>query len=86
MRARDAAFVGQQQSDQLTPGRFPDQRRLANEIARTRKIDGPGETGFERGNGFVHVLPVKVHSGFEAQRVARTESGRLDTHGVKRMP
>ena len=34
------------------------------------------EAGFERRDRLVHVLPVEVHAGFEAQRVARAEARR----------
>ena len=59
--------------------RMRDERRLADEIARAREIDRPGEAGLERRHRLVHVLAVEVHAGFEAQRVARAEARRACT-------
>ena len=49
VRAQHAALVGQQRARSAAAcGGLRDERRLADEIARAREIDGPGEAGVER--------------------------------------
>ena len=63
-----------------------EQRRLADEVARARQVDGPREAGLQRIDGLVHVLSVQIHSRFQAQRVARAEPAGLDARGLQRLP
>ena len=85
MGAQHAA-VEQQQSDQLARGLLIDQGGLADEVALVFQRQRPGETGFERGDGLVHVLAVEVHAGFEAQRVAAAKAARRDAGGMEAVP
>src|SRR5262252_5429411 len=75
MAAQDA-FVEQQEADLRSSGRLGRQCGLADEVARARKVHGPGKAGLERRFTLGHVLPVEIHSRLEAQRVAGAESAR----------
>src|SRR3954471_5122533 len=50
------------------------ERLAPDEVATFVQRDGPGERRLPGGDGLIHVLAVKIHAGFQAQRVARTES------------
>jgi hypothetical protein len=41
-------------------------------------LDGPGQAGFDRAGGGVDVVAVQAQAGFQAQRVACAQAGRLD--------
>ncbi len=86
VRAQDAAFFAQDQADELRALALGLQGRLADEVALRDQVDRPGQAGVERVHGVVHVLAVQVHAGFQAQRIARTETGRLDADGDKGIP
>src|SRR5581483_11288306 len=68
------ALVFQQHADQFAGYSFTFllfQRVAADEIPALVQRHGPGESGFPRRDVFVHVLTVKIHAGFQPQRVAR---------------
>src|SRR5213075_1688625 len=46
--------------------------------------DNPSEVGFDDGGGFVHVVAVETHRGFETKRVTCAEAGRNDTRRCAR--
>ena len=50
------------------------QRLLADEIPLAFQVDCPAQPRFQRVGGFIHVLTVKIHAGFESQRVTCAES------------
>src|SRR6185369_9023758 len=62
------------------------ERGAANEVAAFVQRNGPGQSGFPRRNRFVHVLAVQVHPGFEAQCIARAETGWRDTGTDQAVP
>src|SRR6266545_3629773 len=70
--AEHAAFVDKHETHLRSP-RWSDKRRLAYEVARAHKIDGPRKPGLERRLALGHVLAIEIHAGFEPQRVARAE-------------
>src|SRR3990172_4082395 len=58
-----------------------------NELAiRGLERDGPGQSGFERRGGFVHVRAIEIHPGLEPQRVARPEPAGRDAGLVQHLP
>ena len=83
MRAQNA-LVEQAQAEKLLLLRSGEQGGLADEVAGRSEINRPGESGVERRHRFIHVLPVEVHPGFEAQCVAGAETDRLDA-GVEQL-
>src|SRR5579872_4565412 len=46
----------------------------------------PTESGLEWIRRLIHVVPVKIHSSFEPQRVARTEPARSHTDCIQLAP
>ncbi len=62
------------------------QHAAADEVAAFVQRHRPGQRGLERRHRIVHVLAVEVHAGLQAQRVARTQAGRLDAGFQQRVP
>src|SRR6516225_1325306 len=72
MAAQHAAFVDQQDSDEL-PLRGRGERGFADEVACALHVHRPREPGLERVLGFGHVLTVEIHARLEPQRIACAE-------------
>ncbi|MNV39035.1 hypothetical protein D3C71_1306000 [compost metagenome] len=83
------ALVVHHQADQLARvagGLLRFQHVAANERAALVQRHRPGQRGFVRGDVFIHVLAVQVHSRFQAQRIARAQPGRAHACGGQRIP
>ena len=78
--------IQQHHPDEFASGRICHQRCFADEIAVAFQVHCPCQSGFQRIDGFVHVLAIQIHPGFETQGIAGTKANRLHAFSRQRRP